>query len=257
MIRIVVVTVTFSTVIDGFFAIIEPKHLQDCIKSFGTMIEATEVNKTSTVDSIAKIAKDANVDEFVKLRPVQIAFLSGDKQMELYACFAFDTTSSEASRKSLNLVELIESAHQYGKTFPCDDECLFDKEHKSLACSNSMKLSQVKVRQFTRDYSVNSFKCLIKHMNTSLNRNLLSYKGIKYFYFIRTIGTKNRYISSNASGIHKLLCEMLSCLNINMFNSPNGPRAFVDISLKFVPEPDSGTVTVSYLFIRICLLIIF
>ena len=243
-------TVEFSRTIDidGFFAVVEPKDLASCINSFGTMIAATEPTKIGTVESIAKLARDANIPEFEKVRPVQIAYLDGNKQFELYTCFTFDKTSSDTVRKGLNLVEIVEDAHQYAKTFPCDEDCLFEKEHKSLSCSNAMKLSQVKVRQFTRDYSLNSFKCLINNMNILIGTKLEPFKGIKFFYLIRTIGTKNRYISAKASGIHRLLTEMLSCLNIHKFNTLNGPRAFVDISVKFVPYTRSGTEKVSVFY---------
>lgn len=243
--------VSFSRTIDidGFFAVVEPKDMESCINCFGTMIEAIETTKTGTIESIVKIAKDANVSEFVKLRPVQIGFLDGRKQFELYACFTFDKSTSETSRRGLNVVELVNNAHQIAKTFPCDEECLFMKEHKSLACSNAVRLTQVMVRQYTRDYSKNSFKCLINHMNNSLEAKLDPLKGIKFFYFIRTIGTKNRYISGDSSKIHELLNEMLSCLNVPAFNCENGPIAYVDISLKFVPYHRSGTDKVSCLFI--------
>ena len=231
--------------IDGFFAIVEPKDVTSCIKGFGTMIEAVETTKPATIQSIAKIARDVNVPEFVKLRPVQIAYLDGRKQFELYICFAFDKTSSEATRKGLKVVELVEGAHQTARKFPCGSECPHEKEHKSVACSSAINMAQIKVRQFTWDYSKKSFNCLLRNLNNSIEGSLQQLKGVRFFFMFRTIGTKNRYISENSSNMHTLLTDMLSGLNINSFNAEGDPRAYIDISLKFVPYTLSGTEKVS------------
>lgn len=84
----------------------------------------------------------------------------------------------------------------------------------------------------------------MNHTSKYLNDVVSKFKNIKLFFWVRSIGTKFKLIASNLSEIPDLVSELMSPLNKNEFYKHDGPKAFIDLSMKFIPMCNKDSVKV-------------
>ena len=108
-----------------------------------------------------------------------------------------------------------------------------------------MKIKQITSKPFTWEYPPNSFKCLIKHVNEALTKQMR--RGMRFSYVIKSIGSKHRLLCEEIGKFDQILEKMLDPLNGIVLLQSGGPRAYVDISLKYVPTcPETGDKVIFY-----------
>jgi hypothetical protein len=71
------------------------------------------------------------------------------------------------------------------------------------------------------------------HFNKELTR--LIFKGLSYSFVIKSIGSKHRLLCDEIGKFDDLLEKLLAPLNVKALLAAGGPKAYVDISLKYVP----------------------
>ena len=214
--------------IDGFFACIKPAELAEVIACGGTVVKSEEVFLKHTINSVRKVALDATGTSFPVIKAVKFGFLNKDEQMEVLFCFGSDEA------RAFNYAQLVENAHQVAKEFPCiESGCPISAEHRSLRSSRPLNLRQIQGRTFNWDYNARNFGCILKHASDHVIANTPG--RVTSFVIIRAIGTKFKLMNHDPSKVHEMLDDLLIPFNRKMFLKENGPRAFVDFSLKFLP----------------------
>ena len=221
--------------IDGFFSIVKPIELYQSINSGGKIMQFVSSGNQILKKSISKIMGDT-FDTYGKdISVVKLAELESKHRMDIYA---FTVNTAE----NFDLVKVLSDAYAYANSFPCISEksCKYATEQRSLRCSRPLDPSQIKVRTLVNEYEANSFQCLLRHFSQYLVDEFRKYSDMKLYFFIRSIGSKFKLISKDKKNLPKLIDSLMEPLNKKFFYSEKGPKAFIDIAFKFIPDCPEG-----------------
>lgn len=219
--------------LDGFFAIVKPNQLINCIKSGGKIVKIEELKYSSINNSFKKALPDSELGKYKTVKMVKYGELDSCHNIELLVCAAFQNPNED-----FDLVDETNKAFLYSAQFPCskNDLCQFSTIHRSSCAGRPLRPDQLKVKNFYWGYNKTSFNCLLNHTVKYLSNSVSKNKNVNIFFWIRSIGTKFKLITTNLSEIPKLITELMSPLKMNEFFKPDGPKAFIDLSMKFVPK---------------------
>lgn len=226
--------------LDGFLAVLKPDNLANCVNSGGSIVMIKESDHSKTKKSFLKSLSDSGHGKFKDCKLVKFANLDSPYYQELFVCTAF-----QGSFDSFDIIKETKKAFYYSAKFPCseNDSCKYSKLHQSVATGRPIRTDQFK-KSFTWDYDKVSFHCILNNMSKYLTNVVSQHENIRLFFWIKSFGTKFKLVTGDLSRIPELVASLTSTLNVSEFLKPDGPRAFIDVSLKFVPKCSSGTTKV-------------
>ena len=221
--------------IDGFFSIVKPMELYKCINSGGKIMQFVSAGNQILKKSISKIMGDTFETPGKDISVVKMAELESKHRMDIYA---FTVNTAE----NFDLVKVLSDAYAYANSFPCisENSCKYATEQRSLRCSRPLDPSQIKVRALVNEYEANSFQCLLRHFSQYLVDEFRKYSDMKLYFFIRSIGCKFKLITKDKKNSPKLIDSLMEPLKKKFFYSKKGPKAFIDIAFKFIPDCPEG-----------------
>lgn len=224
--------------IDGFFSILSPGQIVECVKmkSRYTICNPADVFDKRTSKAIRKLQSDSGLAVKDIIKAVKFAEIEDKQKFELMICIGYNQQSVD-SVKSFCLKTLVKNGHEYANNFPCreDGSCLHSIEHRSLKSGRPTVPQQIKVPGFRWPYSYNSSKCFLGNFISYTVDQTSTLEGLDLFFHLRLIGSKFTCISADPASINDLISELLDPLNVNIFLSEEGPKSFLDISLKNLP----------------------
>ena len=234
--------------LDGFMAILKPDYLASCVNSGGSIVKIEESTFSKAKKSFLKLLSNSGHGEFKDCKLVKFAKLDSPYYQELLVCTAF-----QGPLESFDIVNETKKAFYNSAKFPCseNDSCKYSKLHQSVATGRPIRTDQFKRNSFTWDYDKVSFHCILSNMSKYLTNVVSKHENIKLFFWIKSFGTKFKLVTDDLSRIPDLVASLTSSLNVSEFLKPGGPRAFIDVSLKFVPKCNSGTTKVHTTDIKI------
>ncbi len=113
--------------------------------------------------------------------------------------------------------------------------CKHKSLHRATQSGRPSDTSQIKNPEFEWDYGKESFQCMLNAMAENMERVISSIEGAKLFFSIRAIGSKFRSVQGMNTKLSELVYEYLAPMNFENFFKADGPRAYLDISWKFIP----------------------
>lgn len=230
--------------IDGFTTIVEPDKLLMCINSGGSLVNFKYLDNFVNKNSLKRAITYAGFEMNDNFSAIRFARLAGTNNFDIIACIGYNKKADERVGE-FDFKKMVLLAHKSANKFPCRSkaDCPYGIEHESFEISRPGNPSQIQSPIYGWDYNRDSFKCLLRGMIDYMKIEVSKIEGVRLYYWIRSFGTKFKFMTSKIDRIGELLEKATQPLNLKAFTEEGGPKALVDFSIKYIPRCGQENVT--------------
>lgn len=224
--------------IDGLFAILKPSHLSSTIQSGASLRVDPNYVSAKEATRIRNFVFNAFELDFERFEVVEIGTLIDKNGIQILFCRG----SSCDKAQTKNIFKLFKEVHGRAIQFPCVEtisnsgavsECEYTIQHRADRSGRPTDLNQIKDRNFSYDYGIESFSCVMKTFRNELEA--ICSDDEKYFFYFKSVGSKFTSNSSEAQLLPKLMRDFVTPFKIERFLEKNGPRLSFDLCIKLMP----------------------
>lgn len=222
--------------IDAFFGLFNDLDFHNCLLSGGKIVKFKDLNTNKReMATIKKVFEDSNLKSFTYFKCIKFAEIESSNLFELFAVAA--GTKSCRQFNSFDLNKCLESAHSYANRFPCiSNNCSHSEDHCTTRNGRPDFLNQIKSYTFKWDYGSNSFKCLIKSMVDYVKDCSSKFKGLKVYYYVKSIGSKFGTIFTSLNQLDSQIKNFLSPFDLSKLLAIKETKFFIDIAWNINPH---------------------